>query len=450
MKKFLIKNSKAIVTCDDDRRQLFGYDILIEDSNIKEIARNISVDDETEIIDASNYLVYPGLINTHHHFYQVLTRNIPEIQKMELFDWLLWLYERWRFLTTDMVYAASMTAMGELVKYGCTTILDHHYVFPKNQDNLIDVQFDAAKKLGVRLHACRGSMSLGKSQGGLPPDDLVQTSDEILKDSDRLINKYHNTNHGSYSQIVLAPCSPFSVDSEIMRESAKLARKYGVKLHTHLSETEDEVEFCLKTFGMRPLEYMESVNWVGEDVFYAHGIFFNDEELKKLAKTKTGVAHCPVSNMKLSSGIARISEMQELGVPVGLAVDGSASNDNSNLLAEIRTAYLLQRLKYKEKAPDASEILQIATRGSAKLLGRDDIGSIEVGKCADMFFVDATKMNYSGCFDDPAGIPGIVGINEPVAMTMVGGKIIYKDGKFKDINEVEFADKANEYSKILR
>ena len=450
MKKILIKNCKAIVTCDNEDRQLFNYDILIEDSNIKKISRNILVDDETEIIDASGYLVYPGLINTHHHFYQVLTRNIPEIQKMELFDWLLWLYERWRFLTTDMLYVASVTAMGELVKYGCTTILDHHYVFPKNQDNLIDVQFDAAKKLGVRLHACRGSMSLGKSQGGLPPDDLVQTCDEILKNSEELIKKYHNTSHGSYTQIVLAPCSPFSVDSEIMRESAKLARKYGVKLHTHLSETEDEVEFCLKTFGMRPLEYMESVDWVGEDVFYAHGIFFNDDELKKLAETKTGVAHCPVSNMKLSSGIARISEMKEFGITVGLGVDGSASNDNSNLLSEIRIAYLIQRLKYKEKALDASEILKIATMGSAKLLGRDDIGSIEVGKCADMFFVDAKKMNYSGCLDDPAGIPGVVGINEPVSMTMVGGEIIYRDGKFKNIDEVKFADKVNEYSKKLR
>ncbi|MBN2260588.1 MAG: 8-oxoguanine deaminase [Clostridiales bacterium] len=449
MNKILIKNCKAIVTCDDNDRQLFNCDILIVDSNIEKIDIDI-VEPDAEIIDGTKYFVYPGLINTHHHFYQVLTRNIPEIQKLELFDWLLWLYERWRFLTTDMLYAASMTAMGELVKYGCTTILDHHYVFPKNQENLIDVQFDAARELGVRLHASRGSMSLGKSDGGLPPDDLVQTSEEILEDSERLIKKYHDKNHGSFSQIVLAPCSPFSVDSGIMRDSAKLARKYGVRLHTHLSETEDEVEFCEKTFGLRPLAYMESVDWIGSDVFYAHGIFFNDDEMKRLAETKTGVAHCPVSNMKLSSGIARVSEMLEMDIPVGLAVDGSASNDNSNLLAEIRTAYLLQRLQYKEKSPDASEILKIATRGSARILGRDDIGSLEVGKCADMFFIDSSKMNYSGCHDDPAAMPGVVGINEPVAMTMVGGEIVFKDGKFKNINEEEFAQKVNEFSKILR
>lgn len=449
MNKILIKNCKAIITCDDNNSQLFNEDILIEGSNIKEIGKNIASDD-AEIIDGKDMLVYPGLVNMHHHFYQVLTRNIPEIQKLELFDWLLWLYERWRFLTEDMVYASSMVAMGELVKYGCTTIVDHHYVFPKGQNNIIDMQFKAANELGVRLHASRGSMSLGKSQGGLPPDDLVQTSEEIINDSKRVIEKYHDAKHGSYSQIILSPCSPFSVDSEIMIESAKLARQYNVRLHTHLVETLDEEKFCVETLGMRPLEYMESVNWIGDDVFFAHGIFFNDDELKLLAKTGTGIAHCPVSNMKLSSGIARITEMKELGISIGLGVDGSASNDNSNLLAEIRTAYLLQRLKYKEKAPDAKDILYMATRGGAKILGRDDIGSLEAGKCADMFFVNATKMNYSGCIDDPSAIPGVVGINEPVEMTMIGGKIIYENGCFKNIDETEFANKVNKYSKILR
>jgi len=449
MKKILIKNCKAIITCDDNNSQLFNEDILIEGSNIKEIGKNITSKD-AEIIDGKDMLVYPGLVNMHHHFYQVLTRNIPEIQKLELFDWLLWLYERWRFLTEDMVYASSMVAMGELVKYGCTTIVDHHYVFPKGQNNIIDMQFKAASELGVRLHASRGSMSKGKSKGGLPPDDLVQTSEEIIRDSKRVIEKYHDAKHGSYSQIILAPCSPFSVDSEIMIESAKLARQYNVRLHTHLVETLDEENYCIEKLGMRPLEYMESVNWIGEDVFFAHGIFFNDEELKLLAKTGTGIAHCPVSNMKLSSGIAKIAEMKELGISVGLGVDGSASNDNSNLLSEIRTAYLLQRLKYKEKAPDAKDILYMATRGGAKILGRDDIGSLEVGKCADMFFVNGTKMNYSGCIDDPSAIPGVVGINEPVEMTMIGGKIVYEKGCFKNINEIEFANKVNEYSQILR
>lgn len=447
--KTILKNCKVIVTCDDHRRQLYNHDIYIEDSKIVEMGENLDKKG-AHVIDASGMMVFPGLVNMHHHFYQVLTRNIPEIQKLELFDWLLWLYERWRLLTPEMLYSASMVAMGELVKYGCTTMVDHHYVFPKGQSGLIDMQFKASSELGVRLHACRGSMSRGKSKGGLPPDDLVQTSEEIIKDSIRLIEKYHDSTFNSYQQIILAPCSPFSVDSELLKESARVARKYHVKLHTHLSETQDEVDYCIKEVGMRPLEYMESVDWIGSDVFLAHGIYFNDEELKRLADTQTGVAHCPVSNMKLSSGIARIAEMQEMGIPVGLAVDGSASNDGSNLLAEIRTGYLLQRLKYNEKAPDAEDILWMATRGGAKILGRDDIGSLEVGKCADLFLVDSGKMNYSGCMDNPSAIPGVVGINEPVSMTMVGGRIIYTNGEFTSIDDRYHAKKVNEFSKILR
>lgn len=293
-------------------------------------------------------------------------------------------------------------------------------------------------------------MSLGRSQGGLPPDDLVQTASAILADSERLIKKYHDPSHGSMSQVVLAPCSPFSVDREIMIKSAELARRYGVKLHTHLAETADEEDYCIKTLGDRPLGYMESVNWVGEDVFYAHGIFFNDRELERLKETGTGVAHCPVSNMKLASGVARISEMLPLGIPVGLAVDGSASNDSSNLLLEIRTGYLLQRLTYKEKAPEAYEFLKIATRGGADILGRKDIGSLEVGKCADMFFVKSDGVNYAGCLDDPKAIPGVIGINEPVHMTMVGGEIIYREGRFTQIDEADYAAKVNEFSRKLR
>ncbi len=449
MGNLLIKNCKAIVTCDDAEQQLWGEDILIEDGFIKAIGKNLDAEGAKEI-DASNMLVYPGLVNTHHHFYQVLTRNIPEIQKLELFDWLLWLYDRWKFLTPDMVYASSMVAMGELAKYGCTTMLDHHYVFPKGMEGLTDRQFQASDELGVRLHACRGSMSRGKSDGGLPPDILVQPAADILADSQRVIEKFHDPGKGSFRQVVLAPCSPFSVDSEILKESAKLGRSYGVKLHTHLTETKDEEAYTLDVLGMRPLEYMQSVDWIGDDVFFAHGIYFNDEELKLLAATKTGVAHCPVSNMKLSSGIARIAEMQELGVPVGLAVDGSASNDCSNLLAEVRTAYLLQRLKYKEKSPDAKDILRMATRGGADLLGRSDIGSLEVGKCADMFLVDVSKMEFSGCLDDPAAIPGVAGISRPVDMTIVGGEIVYKDGELTKIDEYKFARDVNEYSKQLR
>ncbi len=449
MEKILIKNCQCIVTCDDEKRQLEGYDLYIEGAKIIEIGKNLVIDGAVEI-DGTGRIVYPGLVNMHHHFYQVLTRNIPEIQKFELFDWLIWLYERWRYLTPESVYASSMVAMGELVKYGCTTMVDHHYVFPKGQENLIDQQIKAAKKVGVRPHACRGSMSRGKSDGGLPPDDLVQTPQEIIRDSIRLIEHFHDQSFNSFSQVILAPCSPFSVESELLRESARVAREYGVRLHTHLAETRDEDDYCLKTLGLRPLAYMESVDWIGEDVFFAHGIHFNDEELKRLAETGTGVAHCPVSNMKLSSGIARVSEMLEMGIPVGLAVDGSASNDGSNLLAEIRTAYLLQRLKYNEKAPDASDILWLATRGGAKILGRVDIGSLEIGKCADLFMIDGEKMNYAGCLNDPAAIPGTVGINEPVELTMVGGEIIYEKGEFKNIDEKAYARQVDEFSKKMR
>lgn len=449
MEKILIKNCQCIVTCDNEKRQLEGYDLYIEGAEIIDIGKDLVVEGAKEI-DATGMIVYPGLVNVHHHFYQVLTRNIPEIQKFELFDWLIWLYERWRYLTPESVYASSMVAMGELVKYGCTTMVDHHYVFPKGQENLIDQQFKAAKELGVRLHACRGSMSRGKSDGGLPPDDLVQTPQEIIRDSIRLIEQFHDKSFNSFSQVILAPCSPFSVESELLRESARVARKYGVRLHTHLAETRDEDDYCLKTLGLRPLAYMESVDWIGEDVFFAHGIHFNDEELKRLAETGTGVAHCPVSNMKLSSGIARVSEMLEMGIPVGLAVDGSASNDGSNLLAEIRTAYLLQRLKYNEKAPDAADILWLATRGGAKILGREDIGSLEIGKCADLFMIDGEKINYAGCLNDPAAIPGTVGINEPVELTMVGGEIIYEKGEFKNIEEKVYAKQVDEFSKKMR
>jgi cytosine/adenosine deaminase-related metal-dependent hydrolase len=449
VEKILIKNCQCIVTCDNEKRQLEGYDLYIEGAEIIDIGKDLVVEGAKEI-DATGMIVYPGLVNVHHHFYQVLTRNIPEIQKFELFDWLIWLYERWRYLTPESVYASSMVAMGELVKYGCTTMVDHHYVFPKGQENLIDQQFKAAKELGVRLHACRGSMSRGKSDGGLPPDDLVQTPQEIIRDSIRLIEQFHDKSFNSFSQVILAPCSPFSVESELLRESARVARKYGVRLHTHLAETRDEDDYCLKTLGLRPLAYMESVDWIGEDVFFAHGIHFNDEELKRLAETGTGVAHCPVSNMKLSSGIARVSEMLEMGIPVGLAVDGSASNDGSNLLAEIRTAYLLQRLKYNEKAPDAADILWLATRGGAKILGREDIGSLEIGKCADLFMIDGEKINYAGCLNDPAAIPGTVGINEPVELTMVGGEIIYEKGEFKNIEEKVYAKQVDEFSKKMR
>lgn len=442
LKSILIKNAKAIVTMDKDDSLLNGKNIFIRGNEIKYIGEEVFEADE--VIDGSSMFVYPGLINTHHHLYQTFTRNLPQVQKMELFDWLTALYEIWKGLNPEIIYYSSLTGMGELLKYGCTTCFDHHYVFRKSSsEGFIDTQFEAADAIGMRFHASRGSMSRGKSEGGLPPDELVQSVEEILYDSERLVNKYHDKSRFSMKQVAFAPCSPFSVTSELMVESAKLARRLGVRLHTHLAETKDEERYCLEKFNMRPLEYMESLEWLGKDVWFAHGIHFTDDEIRKLARFGTGVAHCPVSNMKLASGVAKIPLMLEAGVPVGLGVDGSASNDCSNMLAEIRASYLLHRLVYSSSAPDGYEILKIATKGGASILGRDDIGSIEVGKAADLFMIDTNRLELAGALLDPKCMLATVGYNRPVDFTIVNGKIVVKHGELCCIDEEKTALKAN-------
>lgn len=428
MASTLVKNAKAIVTVDDHDSVLYGANILIQDGVIQYIGDENKAADT--VIDASGCFVYPGLVNTHHHLYQTFTRNLPQVQNMELFPWLVTLYNIWRGLNDDCIYHSSVVGMGELLKYGCTTIMDHHYVFPREgSEQFIDMQFEAARDLGVRFFATRGSMSRGKSDGGLPPDDLVQPVDVILKDSERLVKKFHDPSPYSMRQVALAPCSPFSVTTELLKESAVLARQLGVRLHTHLCETKDEEMFCLEKLGKRPLAYMEDCGWLGSDVWYAHGIYFNDEELKLLADTGTGVAHCPVSNMKLASGVCRIPDMLKLGVPVGLAVDGSASNDCSNLLAEIRAAYLLHRLTYSTAAPTGYDILKLATRGSAKILGRDDIGSLAVGKAGDLFLLDVDMLDFVGTDLDPTCLLGTVGYSRPAKAVLVAGELVAENGR---------------------
>ena len=433
--KTLIRNAQAVVTVDAEDRVLHNANILIEDRVIRYIGTEPQPADQ--VIDASHCFVYPGLINTHHHLYQTFTRNLPQVQKMELFPWLVTLYEIWRGLDEDCIYDSSLIGIGELMRYGCTTCMDHHYVFPKTgSEHFIDQQFRAADTLGVRFHATRGSMSRGKSDGGLPPDDLVQDVDTILSDSERLVKKFHDTTQFSMHQVALAPCSPFSVTTQLLKDSAVLARQLGVRLHTHLCETIDEENFTLQAVGMRPLEYMESCGWVGPDVWYAHGIHFNDEELKLLARTGTGVAHCPVSNMKLASGVCRVPDMLKLGVPIGLAVDGSASNDCSNLMAEIRAAYLLHRLHASANAPTGYDLLKMATMGSARLLGREkEIGSLEVGKAADLFMIDVDIPDLVGAKKDPACLLGTVGYSRPAKMVMVNGKVVVEDGRLLGIDE---------------
>ena len=342
-----------------------------------------------------------------------------------------------------MIYHSSVTGMGELMKNGCTTCFDHHYVFPQGQaEGLLDAQFAAAEDLGIRMYASRGSMDLSRKDGGLPPDSVVQTIDEIMADSAHAIETYHDPRPGSMRQVVLAPCSPFSVTGELLRQSAILARQYGVRLHTHLCETKDEERYTLERFGMRPLEYMASLDWLGPDVWYAHGIHFTRQELKLLADTGTGVAHCPASNMKLSSGVCRLPEMLDMGVPVGLALDGSASNDGNSLLEELRTAYLLHRLTSSASAPTGYDLLKIATQGGARLLGRSDIGALEIGKCADMFLIDSRRLELVGCCADPKNLLATVGLRGPVDYTVVAGSLAVRQGRLTGWDEEKLSREA--------
>lgn len=439
----LVKNIRWLVTCNDASEVLENVSMLVQDGVIVQIGalENVQAD---ETIDASSMILYPGLINTHHHLYQTFSRNLPHVQRMELFPWLKTLYEIWKNLEEDTIYYSSLTGMGELLKNGCTTCLDHHYVFPQGKsDRFLDAQFAAADALGIRFHATRGSMDLSVKDGGLPPDSVVQPIDKIMYDSELAVKKFHDGSRYSMHQVALAPCSPFSVTEDLLRETAIVARQLGVRMHTHLAETKDEENYLKERLGMRPLEYMESLGWIGEDVWYAHGIHFNDDELKRMAQTRTGVAHCPVSNMKLSSGIAQIPRMLELGVPVGLAVDGSASNDGSNLLEELRVGYLLHRLNNSETAPTGADMLKIATRGSASVLGRDDLGCIAVGMAADFFLVDSNRLELAGTLQDVAAIPAVVGLKGAVDYTVVNGKIVVKNGNLVNVDERRITDLAN-------
>ena len=441
MSTLLLKNLHTLITCDDSDEILHAVDLYCEDGIIRAIGQNLPHTADT-VIDGSHYWCYPGLVNTHHHLYQVFSRNLPQVQNMELFDWFTTLYEIWKGLDEKVIRLSSLTGMGELMKHGCTTCFDHHYVFPAGAGDLIGAQFAAAEELGIRMFASRGSMDLSKKDGGLPPDSVVQTVDEIMKDSARIIELYHDPRPGSMRQVALAPCSPFSVSAELLRQSAILARQYNVRLHTHLCETKDEENYMLTHHGVRPLEFMASLGWTGPDVWYAHGIHFNDEELRELARTGTGVAHCPISNMKLSSGVARIPEMLALDVPVGLAVDGSASNDGSSLMEELRVAYLLHRLSSSDKAPSGYQVLKMATRGSARLLGREDIGQLAVGKCADLFLVDSRRLELVGGEYSPADVLATVGLRGPVDYTVVNGKVVVKEGHLVTVDEEKVAEDA--------
>jgi len=446
----LLRSCLCVVRPAGRTGELSGVDILIEGKRIARIGRNLAPPPGARVIDASRHVVTAGLVNTHHHFYQTLTRNLKEVQNAKLFDWLVYLYEVWKGVDEEAVYWSSKLAMAELLLTGCTCTTDHHYLYPSGfGEDLPGLQFKAAQELGMRFAPTRGSMSRSKKDGGLPPDSVVQDEEAILLASERAIAHYHDPAADSMRRVALAPCSPFSVSESLMRETARLARRHGVRLHTHLAETEDESDYCAASYGCRPLALMERCEFIGSDVWYAHGIFFNDDELDLLARSGTGVAHCPSSNMRLGSGICRTREMLDRGVPVGLGVDGSASNDSSDMLGELRQAMLLQRVRYGAGGLTAAEAYRIATEGGARLLGFDEVGRIEEGMLADLALFDVQRLPYAGGLSDPAAALLFCGYDHGADWVIVNGRVVVEHRRLTGADEEEIRVNADRISNKL-
>src|SRR5664279_3813342 len=396
----LIRNIHTLVLMDAENQVLRGGYIYAENGAILSVGSGAArLPKADRVIDGRHFIALPGLVNTHHHLYQTLTRAYAPAANAKLFDWLVTLYPIWARLDAECVEVGALAGMAELLLSGCTTTSDHHYLFPRGRANLIDAQIAAARRIGMRFHPTRASMSVGRTKGGLPPDSVVQGEERILQDCERLIARYHDPAPGSMLRVALAPCSPFSVSPELMRASADMARRHGVRLPTHLAETRDEEAYCLSRFGKRPLDLLEEVGWLGGDTWLAHGIYFNRAEVKRLGRAGVGIAHCPTSNMRLGSGFAPVGALRRAGCPVGLGVDGSASNDSSHMLAEVRQALLLQRVRHGADALGVVDALRLATVEGARCLGRDDIGSLEAGKRADVALFDLRDVGYSGAGD---------------------------------------------------
>jgi 8-oxoguanine deaminase len=458
MSTLLIRNAAVLVTMDEQRQEIPGGGIFAVNGIITQVGKTEDLPQTADqIVDLSDHVVLPGLVNTHHHFYQTLTRAVPAAQDANLFNWLKTLYPIWARITPEDIYISTQTALSELALSGCTTASDHLYLFPNG--SRLDDEIEAARQVGLRLHASRGSMSLGESQGGLPPDSVVDTEEHILSDSARLIEQYHDPNPGSMLQIVLAPCSPFSATGDLMRESARMARHYHVRLHTHLAETQDEEVFCIEKFGHRPVGYMQEVEWVGPDVWFAHAVYTNPAEVDVFSQHGCGVAHCPSSNMRLASGIAPIREYLRHNIKVGLGVDGSASNDGSHMLGEARQALLLARLRSalqgaslsgSEEAwiMSARQALELATRGGASVLGRSDIGSLEPGKCADLVAVNLNHLEYAGALHDPVAALVLCAPTH-VDWSFVGGRPVVQDGHLLNIDVPRLVERHNAAARRL-
>ncbi len=445
MTTLLIKNADLLITMNATRDKITAGTLFIRDNVIEQIGPTTELPaDADHVIDASGMVVLPGLVNTHHHLYQTLTRCLA--QNDGLFGWLTTLYPIWARMNAEAVYVSAKVGLAELLISGCTTSSDHLYLYPNG--SRIDDEIRAAEELGIRFHATRGSMSLGESQGGLPPDSVVEDENAILNDCQRAVESFHQPHRYGMVRVALAPCSPFSVTPDLMRESAAMARAYGVRLHTHLAETLDEERFCLETFGKRPVEYVESLGWTGDDVWHAHCVHMSEEEIALFARTSTGVAHCPNSNMRLASGIAPVVAWRRAGVPVGLGVDGSASNDSSHMLAEARQAMLLQRVKGDAGAMSAQQALELATLGGAAVLGRDDIGALAPGMAADFIGYRLDRLDFTGALHDPlAALVFCTPVN--VDLSVVNGRVRVQDGRIIDLDLEPLIQRHNTISRAM-
>jgi cytosine/adenosine deaminase-related metal-dependent hydrolase len=447
MSTLLLKNADRLVTMDDDRRQIVGGGVFVRDNIVEQIGPTEALPTSADtVIDARGMVVLPGLVNCHHHLYQTLTRAVPAAQDATLFHWLKTLYPIWAGLTSEAVYTSALVGLAELVLSGCTTASDHLYIYPN--DTRIDDEIRAAVQLGVRFQPCRGAMSLGESEGGLPPDRVVEDEDDILIDMRRAIEAYHDPSPGAMLRIAVAPCSPFSVTPDLMRESAALARSYGVQLHTHLAETLDEERFCLRERDRRPVAYAEELGWLGEDVWHAHCVHLNEDEVRLFAQTGTGVSHCPSSNMRLASGIAPVRAYLDRGVRVGLGVDGSASNDASHMLAEARMALLLQRVSGDPAGLSAKEALWMATVGGARVLGRDDIGCLAPGKAADLIGLRLDRLDYAGAQHDPLAAT-VFCAPQTVDLSVIDGRVIVEEAHLTTLDLGPVIERHNRIAKEL-
>ena len=464
MNTLLIHNAHTIATLNDAGDEFRNASVFVRGNTIEAIGPAAQLPSSADrVIDAQHHVVIPGMVNTHHHMSQSLTRAIPGVQNAELFSWLTGLYPIWAGLQPDMIYTSTQTAMAELLLSGCTTSSDHLYIYPNGVK--LDDCIAAAQEIGMRFVATRGSMSVGQSKGGLPPDRVVEQEDVILKDTQRLIERYHDASHGAMTQVAVAPCSPFSVSQDLMRLSAEMARHYGVRLHTHLAENDHDIAYSLEKFNRTPTQYAEDLGWLGHDVWHAHCVKLDDEGISLFAATRTGIAHCPCSNMRLASGIAPIRKMIEAGVPVGLGVDGSASNDAAHMVNEARQAMLLARLRKSLEGPQVSaegktifgcdtapmemtarDALRLATRGGAEVLGRKDIGQLSVGYCADMALFDLRNLSFAGGAVHDAIGSLMLCASAPAAYTVVNGRVVVSEGQLASVDLGNVIERHNKFA----